>query len=130
VMQYSFGGLLSGMLIFYGRSGDWYNSAPYLLLIIGVIVGNELVSKRSDKLVFHLVLYFIGLFSYIVLVIPVIIGTMGDIIFIISGFVALAIMIIVGRLLGRIVPNFVKQNTRRIILSIGFTYVGLNTLYF
>lgn len=130
VMQYSFGGLLSGMLIFYGRSGDWFNSAPYLLLIIGVIVGNELVSKRSDKLLFSLVLYFIGLFSYVVLVVPVILGTMGDLIFIISGFVAVGIVTIVGRLLHRIVPNFMRQNTKRIIVTIGFTYVGLNTLYF
>lgn len=34
VMQYSFGGLLSGMLIFYGRSGDWVTSAPFLLSIL------------------------------------------------------------------------------------------------
>ncbi len=36
-MQYSFGGLLSGMLIFYGRSGDWLASWPFLLLIVVVI---------------------------------------------------------------------------------------------
>lgn len=130
VMQYSFGGLLSGMLIFYGRSGDWLNSAPYLLLILSVIVGNELVHKRSDKLVFHLSTYFIGLFSYIVLVMPVVLGTMGDAIFFLSGVAALIMVTIVSQILYRVIPNFMQQNTRRIILSIGFIYVGLNTLYF
>lgn len=130
LMQYSFGGLLSGMLIFYGRSGDWLNSAPYLLLIISVILGNELVSKRSDKLVFHLTLYFIGLFSYVVLVIPVIFGVMGDLIFIMSGIVALIIVTVLLQILSLIVPNFIHQNSRRIVLAIGFTYIGLNTLYF
>lgn len=130
VMQYSFGGLLSGMLIFYGRSGDWLNSAPYLLLILAVIFGNELVNKRSDKLVFHLTLYFIGLFSYIVLVVPVITGLMGDVIFLISGAVALVVVVLVVRVLRIVVPNFIHQNTKRIILAVGFTYVGLNTLYF
>lgn len=129
-MQYSFGGLLSGMLIFYGRSGDWFNSAPYLLLIIAVIIGNELVSKRSDKLVFHLTLYFIGLFSYVVLVIPVIFGVMGDLIFLISGVVALLVVFGLVQVLRKIVPNFIFQNTKRIILAIGFTYIGLNSLYF
>jgi hypothetical protein len=129
-MQYSFGGLLSGMLIFYGRSGDWLNSAPYLLLIVAVIIGNELVNKRSDKLVFHLALYFIGLFSYVVLVVPVITGLMGDVIFLISGLIALGIVTLLVQVLRQIVPNFIRQNTKRIILSIGFTYVGLNTLYF
>jgi hypothetical protein len=129
-MQYSFGGLLSGMLIFYGRSGDLFNSAPYLLLIITVIIGNELVSKRSDKLVFHLTLYFIGLFSYVVLVVPVITGYMGDWVFLASGIAALGIVTLLIQVLRAIVPNFIFHNTKRIILAIGFTYVGLNTLYF
>lgn len=130
LMQYSFGGLLSGMLIFYGRSGDWFNSAPYLLLILAVIFGNELVNKRSDKLVFHLALYFIGLFSYVVLVMPVILGTMGDMVFFLSGLAALVIVTIVTQILYRIIPNFMRQNTKRIVVSIGLIYVGLNTLYF
>lgn len=130
LMQYSFGGLLSGMLIFYGRSGDLISSAPYLLLIIGVIFGNELIGKRSDKLVFHLALYFIGLFSYIVLVMPVIFGKMGDLIFFLSGIAALIIVTLVVQMLYVIIPVFMKQNTQRVILTIGFIYVGLNTLYF
>lgn len=130
VMQYSFGGLLSGMLIFYGRSGDWITSAPFLLLILAVIFINELIQKRSDRLIYHLVLYFIGIFSYIVLVLPVIFGSMGDLMFILSGLVALTFVIIVIQLLYRIVPNFMRTNTKRVILSIGTIYITLNSLYF
>lgn len=130
VMQYSFGGLLSGMLIFYGRSGDWVTSAPFLLLILSVIFGNELVHKRSDRLVYHLALYFIGLFSYVVLVLPVLLGVMGDLVFFLSGVAALLIVTIVAQVLYRIVPNFMRVNTRRIILVIGSIYIGLNILYF
>ena len=130
VMQYAFGGLLSGMLIFYGRSGDWIASAPFLLLILGVILGNEFVGKRSDRLLYNLALYFIGLFSYVVLVVPVILGRMGDGIFILSGLIALVIVFIVIKILYRIIPNFMQANTRRVIVVIGFIYVGFNTLYF
>tara|TARA_B100002019_G_scaffold269689_1_gene262669 strand:- start:327 stop:1415 length:1089 start_codon:yes stop_codon:yes gene_type:complete len=130
LMQYAFGGLLSGMLIFYGRSGDWLASAPFLLLILGVILGNEFVGKRSDRLVYNLALYFIGLFSYIVLVIPVISGMMGDWIFIGSGLIALMIVTFVVRLLHKIVPNFMEANVKRVITTIGFIYIGFNTLYF
>lgn len=130
LMQYAFGGLLSGMLIFYGRSGDWLASAPFLLLIFGVILGNEFVGKRSDRLVYNLALYFIGLFSYIVLVIPVITGKMGDLVFILSGFVALLIVTFVVKVLHRIVPNFMQANTKRVIVTIGFIYIGFNALYF
>lgn len=130
VMQYSFGGLLSGMLIFYGRSGDWLASAPFLLLILTVIIGNEVIGKRSDRLVYNIALYFIGLFSYIVLVIPVILGKMGDLIFILSGVISLLIVTIVVQVLYRIIPNFMQVNTKRIIATIGFIYVGFNVLYF
>ena len=130
VMQYSFGGILSGMLIFYGRSGDWLTSAPFLLLIISVIVGNELVHKRSDRLVYHIALFFIGVFSYMVLVLPVIFGVMGDFMFVASGVVALILVTIVVQLLFRIVPNFMRVNTRRIILLTGAIYVTFNVLYF
>jgi len=130
LMQYSFGGLLSGMLIFYGRSGDWLASAPFLLLILGVIIGNEFAGKRSDRLVYNIALYFIGLFSYVVLVVPVILSKMGDLIFIFSGVISLLIVIVVIQVLYRIIPNFMAVNTKRIIATIGFIYIGFNALYF
>jgi len=130
LMQYAFGGLLSGMLIFYGRSGDWLASAPFLLLILAVIFGNEFVSKRSDRLIYHIALYFIGLFSYIVLVMPVVTGKMGDVMFILSGLIALMIMTFVVQVLSRIIPNFMTANTGRVIVTIGGIYIGFNALYF
>lgn len=129
-MQYSFGGLLSGMLIFYGRSGDWLASAPFMLLIVVVIFGNEALSKRSDRLIYHIALYFIGLFSFVVLEVPVVLGKMGDGIFILSGLIALMIVTFVVQVLFRIVPNFMAANISRIILTLGAIYIGFNTLYF
>jgi hypothetical protein len=129
-MQYSFGGLLSGMLIFYGRSGDWFASAPFLLIIVAVILGNEFVEKRSGRLVYQIALYFIGLFSYIVLVIPVVLGKMGNLIFLLSGVVALVLVTFVVQALYHILPHFMALNTSRVIVTIGFIYVGFNTLYF
>ena len=130
LMQYSFGGLLSGMLIFYGRSGDWVTSAPFLLLILTVIFGNEFVHKRSDRLVWHIALYFIGTFSYIVLVLPIIFGAMGDLMFFLSGVTALIWVTLLIQILYRVVPNYMRVNTRRIIIVVGAIYAALNVLYF
>ena len=129
-MQYGFGGLLSGMLIFYGRAGDLVASAPFLLIILLVIFGNEFIVKRSDKLIYHLALYYIGMFSYMVLVIPVILGRMGDMVFILSGVVSLVIVIFLIKALRKVVPFFIQANSKRIIVTIGFIYIGFNTLYF
>ena len=130
VLQYSLGGLLSGMLIFYGRSGDWIASAPFLILILLVIFGNELVEKRSDMLLYNITLYFIGVFSYVVLVLPVILGQMGDGVFIMSGILALIFVTMVIRLLYSIVPNYMNFNTRSIIIVVGSLYATLTSLYF
>jgi len=130
LMQYSFGGLLSGMLIFYGRSGDWITSAPFLLLILAVMFGNELIKKRSERLLYHILLYSIGMMSYIVLVVPVVTGVMGDWVF--AGSVILAVLLIasVVQVLLRIAPHFIMLSMRRIVFTIGLVYVGFNAFYY
>lgn len=130
LMQYSFGGLLSGMLIFYGRSGDWLSNAPFLLMIVAVIFGNEFVRKKSDRLVYHLVLYFIGLYSYAVFILPVLTGKVGDLMFVASGCLALSLVLIMIKILYKIVPKFVLLNTRSLIIAISGVFIGFNLLYF
>jgi hypothetical protein len=130
IMQYSFGGLLSGMLIFYGRSGDFWVSAPYLLLIVLIIFANELVQKRSDRLRYNLSVYFIAIFSYLVLVIPVLVGEMGPTIFVVSGLLSLLVMFLLLKALGKIIPHFLLLEKKMIVFSIASLYVLFNTFYF
>ena len=130
LMQFAFGGLLSGMLIFYGRSGDLFVSAPFLALIAVLMILNEIVAKQSSRLVYSLSVYFVGLFSYCVLVVPVFIADMGDIIFIGSGLLALFIFYLVFRLLRKIIPKFLSLNKRSLVFVIGVIYVAFNGLYF
>ncbi|NCN52787.1 DUF2914 domain-containing protein [Candidatus Parcubacteria bacterium] len=128
--QYAFGGLFSGMLIFYGRSGSWYESWPYLLIILGVIFGNETIKDRTGRLIFTLAMLFVGLFSYVVLIVPVFIGKMGAMVFVGSGILALVIMLIFMRILRMIIPNFFSLHQRAIIFTIGIIFALFNFLYF
>ncbi len=130
VVQFSYGGLMSGLLVFYSRSGSWWTSWPFLLLMLAVIFGNEFVRKRSERLIFNLAVFFAALFSYIVLIVPVVLGRMGDEIFLISGVVALFIFGLFVKLLYRVVPNFMAMNTRMVIVTTATLYLGLNALYF
>lgn len=130
VAQFAFGGLLSGMLIFYGRSGAWTESWPFLLIILGVIAGNELIKDRSGKFLFNITILFVGLFSYVVLIIPVVTGYMGPLMFLLSGLLALLIMYGFVRLLRLIIPNFVTLQLRSIIFTVGTIYAVFNFLYF
>ncbi len=130
LMQYSFGGLLSGMLIFYGRSGDLIVSAPFLVLILVVMIANELVKKRSDRLLYNLAVYYTGVFSYLVLVVPVLVGEMGTIIFIVSGLLSLLVIVFLIKVLSYIIPQYLVLEKRNLVFSIGSLYVLINCFYF
>lgn len=129
-IQYSFGGLLSGMFIFYGRSGDWLVSWPLLVFFAIIMVANELVRDRAARLVYHLAVLFVGLFAYMVLVIPVFTSRMGPVVFFLSGVAALVVMILFIKLLRRIIPRFMKLQMRLIIFSIGSIFMAYNFLYY
>lgn len=130
VMQYAFGGLLSGMLIFYGRSSAFFESWPYMLIILLAIIGNETISDRASRLVYNLTIFFVGMFSYVVLIVPVIVGKMGALVFVGSGILALFIMYWFFILLTKVVPNFVALQRRTVVFTIGLIYIAFNFLYF
>lgn len=129
-MQYAFGGLMSGMLIFYGRSASILDSWPFLAIIATMIYLNETVRDRSGRLVMTLSMFFVGLFSYVVLVVPVILGRMGEWIFVLSGVLALIIMYGFLLLLRYIIPNFLALQMRVVVFSVGTIFGVFNILYF
>lgn len=129
-VQFAFGGLLSGMLIFYGRSGDWSQSWPFLLIILYVIYGNETIKERASRLVFNLAIFFIGIFSYVVLLIPVLTGYMGALVFVGSGLIALMVTYGLIQMLFKIIPNFLAMQMRVVTFTLGAIFVLLNTFYF
>lgn len=130
LIQYSFGGLLSGMLIFYGRSSALFESWPYMLLILIAIVGNETIKNRDQRLVYNLAIFFIGLFSYVVLMIPVWTGKMSTLTFLISGWLAVVIMYWFVKLLSWVVPNYLLLQKRVVVFVVGLIYVTFNFFYF
>ncbi len=130
VIQYAFGGLLSGMLIFYGRSGALVESWPFLAAILLAIYYNETIIDRSNRLIYNLTIFFVGLFSYVVLVIPVLTGHMGAGVFVVSGVLAVALMYGFLKMLYKIIPHFLTMQMRSIVFMLGIVYVSFNFLYF
>lgn len=130
LVQYSFGGLLSGMLIFYGRSGSWTESWPFLLIILLAIYGNETLRDRATRLIYNLAILFVGLLSYVVLIIPVLTGYMGPFVFVGSGLLAVVIMFGFIQALKLLIPRFMELHRKAIVFTLGAIFVSLNFLYF
>jgi hypothetical protein len=129
-MQYSFGGLFSGMMILYGRSGDILASWPFLIMFALGMVANEVLKRREEKLLFNLVSYYIGLFSYMVIGVPVLTGYMGPWVFVGCGVAALIYMYGLVRILSWVIPRYLMLQMRYIVFSLLSAFAFLNLLYF
>jgi hypothetical protein len=129
-MQYSFGGLFSGMMFLYSRSGDIFASWPFLILFASGMIANELLQKREEKLLFNLVSYYIGLFSYLVLGVPILTGYMGPWVFVLCGVGALIYMYFLVKILSWVIPRYLMIHMRYIVFSLLSAFAFLNLLYF
>lgn len=123
VMQFSFGALFSAFFIFYSRSSSLMASWPFLVLLFGLLVGNEVFRKRYSKFIFQLSIYFIVVFSYFIFAIPILVGKMGAGVFLVSGFASLVFIALFACILS-------FKNWRSLSFSILAIYLFFNVLYF
>jgi hypothetical protein len=71
VIQYTFGALLSGFLIFYGFGGTVAASWPFILMIVFLLVSNDLLKRHYVRLIVQISVYYFCLFSFLALVFQV-----------------------------------------------------------
>lgn len=128
LVQFSFGGLFSGYIIFYSRSGSIAESWPFIIFLVFIIIGNELI-KRRHLILFQLLILFTAIFSYSIFSVPVLLGKMGAEIFLLSGLVSLIAIFLFVALLKFIAPISVIK-IRFILAVIGVIYFLFNFAYF
>lgn len=130
ITQFSLGGFWSGFLVFYGRSAVISASWPFLLLIIAILLGNEVLRRYHDRLVFTSVLFFFALYSYAIFAVPVYTGSIGTMTFLGSGLAAVlafGFFTVLLRLLGR--ERFLAD-VWRIRVGAFFVLLLVNIFYF
>ncbi len=128
--QFALGGFWSGFLFFYGRSAVLGASWPFLLLLVAVLIGNEVLKKYHDRLVFTSVLFFFAVYSYAIFALPIVVGNMGTLVFLESGLFAIgffAIFTICLRVAGR--TRFLRDVWKIRIGALG-VLVLINVFYF
>jgi hypothetical protein len=92
--QFVTGGLLSGCLIFYTKDAALTASWPFILLLVGIFVGNEFFRLYRERLAFRAVLFFFTLYAYTIFALPSFIHTIGPATFIESTAVAFGINLV------------------------------------
>jgi len=130
MLPFAFGGLFSGFLIFYSRSGEVFSSAPFLLLLSVLFFGNELFRRHYQRFIFQMGIFFVTLFSYAALIIPVLSGRIGGFIFLISGLVSLLIFYVALRFLALVAREEVERSRYPLYTVVLIIFVTFNFLYF
>src|ERR1043166_6480206 len=85
ITQFALGCLLSGFCVFYIRSAAIEASWPFLLVMAAIFIANEFLRRYHARLVFSALLFFLSLYSYAILLVPVVAARIGPLPFLASG---------------------------------------------
>lgn len=130
ILQFSFGALFSVFFVFYFRSSSLFSSWLFLLFLLVLLIGNELFRDKYRQLTFQLSIFFVSLFFYLVILIPLLTRKINNYTFIFSGFFSLAIMTAVVYLLYRFFPKRFFLNRKSIFFNTAVIYFIFNLFYF
>ncbi len=128
-LQYSFGNLFSAFLIFYSNSGSFSASWPFILVIIFLMIGNEILRKYNIKPSIQISVYFFALFSYLNLLFPNLLNSLGPGIFIGSGLISLVIISLFVVFLSNKTTT-VKEKSGIIAVTVAIIFLSMNVFYF
>lgn len=130
IMQFAFGGLFSGYLALYSRSASLAVSWIFVVVIAGLLIGNERFRRLYTRFQFQISLYFAVVFSFLIFFLPVVLQRIGPLVFILSGMMSLVAIMFFAMLLDRIVPQIVRKDFSRTVAIIIAIYCLFNVLYF
>jgi len=129
-IQFAFGGLFSGYFIFYLRSASLPSSWLFILVLLGLLIGNEFFRKHYTRFTFQISIYYLDIFSFVIFFVPVIIGKIGAWVFVLSGIISLLVIWAVLYFFTKIIPEVVASNARALTVSVLGIYIAMNILYF
>ncbi|MEZ4114113.1 MAG: hypothetical protein R3B65_01490 [Candidatus Paceibacterota bacterium] len=130
VMLFSFGAVFSGSIIFYSKSASIGSSWPFLLVLLILMLGTEFQKKYFQRLVFQINFYFIAIFSYLIVLIPVLRKDMGPSLFFASGILSLLFILLFFAFLYLIDGNKTRIYFRKMITGVISIFLIFNLFYF
>ena len=130
VAQFAFGGLFAGYLSLYSRSAAVEVTWIFVLILAALLVGNERFVRMYSRFVFQFSIFFVVLFSFLIFFLPVVSGTIGPYMFVISGLASLTVIIGFYYFLYYLVPERAHAERTRVARSIAIILVTFNILYF
>ncbi len=130
LLQFLFGGLFSSFVVFYFRSASLDRSWLFLMLLAGLLVGNEFIKNRLYNIRLQFAIYYLAVYSFFVFFIPVLVKSINAWVFLLSGFVSSALMAGLLYLLVKSLPDPSVLKIRRTAAMLGIIAFLYNLFYF
>ncbi len=130
VTQFALGCLLSAFCVFYIRSASITSSWPFLLAMAAIFIGNEYMRRYHARLVFSALLFFFVLYSYAILLVPVVFGRIGRLPFLVSGVLSLLVFFCFMQALARLGHERYRGARMQIYAGVAVIALLLNGAYF
>ncbi len=130
VIQFAFGGLFSGFVVFYSRSASLFTSLPFLAVLVGILIAGELIRGFYKRLSYQATVFFLALFSFLIFYVPILVKRMNAWVFLLSGILALCIFYILSRVLSRLVPHITSANRVSVQRGVGGVFFLIVLFYF
>ena len=134
-LTFCFGGLAGNLLILYGKSGTPAGNILFLLLLLGLFVGNEFVRNRYEQFRFNIGAWYLLLLTYCIIATPTfLLHAIGAKYFLISGGISLTISAVFLLTIGWVTRLFNGQHGLQTLFHSILIIIGIfsffNVLYF
>jgi MFS family permease len=130
VMMFSFGGVFSGFFLFYTRSGTIASSAPFILLMLALMLGAEFLKRFYQKMTLQIAIYFTAIFAYMIFFVPIVINKISAGLFVISGVLSVGVMAGFLLLLRHIDGFHFEKYKKKFAAAVVMIFIGFNVGYF
>lgn len=128
-IQYTFGALLGASFVFYWFSASFNASWPFIMILAGLMVGNETLRTQIQRHSVQLSVYYFISFSFFSLTLPYLANDLGPKLFLLAGFASLGYMYAYVRLVSVARDDF--RASRGFVLKAVFAiFITMNAFYF
>ena len=129
VVHFLLGSLLSLYTLFFFKSSSLLVSFGFLTFLVLVLLLNESKRFKALGLSFKFALLSLCVLSFAAVVVPVLIGSIGVFVFLLSMFAGGVPLAIIDRRVRIHAPDRIEQARRQISVPFGLVLVGFLTLY-
>ncbi len=130
IVQFAFGNLTGGLLVLYIGSATLAQNWPFLLILAGLLVGNEIFKSRYRRVQFNILVYYLLVFLYSILIVPVVFRSIESWTFLVSALLSIVVISLFLYIIRLVAKKVFKQSKKMFKIGIFSTLFIFSIFYY